>query len=347
MDRRKLDILIQEKKYLVADGATGTNFFAMGLESGYPPELWNIEEPNNVANNHKSFIAAGSDIILTNSFGANEFRLKLHDAQNDTYIINYKAAEIAKKAAAGFNREIIIAGSIGPSGELITPLGELSEEDAVKGFYKQIRGLVDGGVDILWIETMSAEEELRCAIEAGRQFNIPMICTYSFDTHGKSMMGLEPKDLARVAESFYPEVIGYGANCGVGAADLIGTMICLEKERKNKSMFLVAKGNCGIPEFVDGEIKYTGTPELMAKYAGIAKTIGADIIGGCCGTQAEHINAMSHGLKNELDSDINIESIIELLGDISSGNINLVNNYLNPEINSGRILKKRTRRRKK
>ena len=347
MYKNKIDMLIKMKNYLVADGATGTNFFAMGLESGYPPELWNIEKPENVAKNHKNFIEAGSDIILTNTFGANEFRLKLHDAQDNTYIINYKAAEIAKNVTIESNREIIIAGSVGPSGELFAPFGELTEEAAINGFSEQIRGLVDGGVDILWIETMSAEEELKCAIKAGKKFNIPMICTYSFDTHGKSMMGLEPKDLVRIAESFYPAVVGYGANCGIGASELIGTMICLEKERKNKSMYLVAKANCGIPEFVDGEIKYTGTPKLMAKYADLAKTIGINIIGGCCGTKAEHINAMSQALKHTLDPATDIKSIIKLLGEISTGNIKLINSYLNPEINISSAVKKKTRRRKK
>ena len=236
---------------------------------------------------------------------------------------------------------------VGPSGELFAPFGELTEEAAINGFSEQIRGLVDGGVDILWIETMSAEEELKCAIKAGKKFNIPMICTYSFDTHGKSMMGLEPKDLVRIAESFYPAVVGYGANCGIGASELIGTMICLEKERKNKSMYLVAKANCGIPEFVDGEIKYTGTPKLMAKYADLAKTIGINIIGGCCGTKAEHINAMSQALKHTLDPAIDIKSIVKLLGEISTGNIKLINSYLNPEININSAVKKKTRRRKK
>ena len=346
-DQSKINKLIRENGYLIADGATGTNLFAMGLESGYPPELWNLEKPENVAKNHKSFIEAGSDIILTNSFGANKFRLKLHNAQDETYIINYSAAEIANNVAKKSNREIIIAGSIGPSGELIAPLGDLSEEDAINGFSEQIKGLVDGGVDLLWIETMSAEEELNCAIKAGKQFDIPMICTYSFDTHGKSMMGLEPKDLTRVAESYYPAVIGYGANCGIGAAELIGTMICLEKERKNKSMFLVAKSNCGIPEFIDGDIKYTGTPELMAKYAGLAKAIGVDIIGGCCGTKAEHIEAMSNILMNNFKPRINTGLITKELGGMSKGNTSLIEKYLNPKKNKEYLIQETKHRRRK
>ncbi len=161
------------------------------------------------------------------------------------------------------------------------------------------------------------------------------------------MMGLEPKDLVRVAESYYPAVIGYGANCGIGAAELIGTMICLEKEKKNKSMLLVAKGNCGIPEFIDGDIKYTGTPELMAKYAGLAKTIGVDIIGGCCGTKAEHIEAMGNILKNNFKPRIDTELIIKELGSMSKGNISLIENYLNPNKNKEYPKKENKRRRRK
>ena len=339
--------LIREKGYLIADGATGTNLFSMGLESGYPPELWNIEAPQKVAKNHTKFIQAGSDIILTNTFGANKHRLKLHDAQDRTYEINFEAAKIARKLASKCKRKIIVAGSIGPTGELITPLGQLTREDAIETFTEQTKGLKDGGIDLAWIETMSAEEELECAILAAKNNNLPIVCTYSFDTHGKSMMGLEPKDLVRLAEKYYPDVIGYGANCGIGASELIGTMICLAKERKNKAMYLIAKGNCGIPEFIEGEITYTGTPDLMAKYASFAKQIGADIIGGCCGTKHEHIAAMRDALNSNQSSDIDLELIKNSLGNFSSGNAALIDRYLNPNKEVKPLLKRKTRRRKK
>ena len=347
LDKIEIKKLISEKGYLIADGATGTNFFSMGLESGYPPELWNIEAPQNVAKNHTKFIKAGSDIILTNTFGANRHRLKLHDAQDRTYEINFEATRIARKVTSDCNRKIIVAGSIGPTGELITPLGQLTREDALETFSEQIKGLKDGGIDLVWIETMSAEEELECAILAAKKYNLPIVCTYSFDTHGKSMMGLEPKDLVRLAEKYYPDVIGYGANCGIGASELIGTMICLAKERKNKDMYLIAKGNCGIPEFIEGEIAYTGTPELMGKYASFAKKIGADIIGGCCGTKHEHIAAMRDALNSNQSPDINPEIIKNSLGNFSAGNAMLIDRYLYPDKEIKSIFKKKTSRRKR
>ncbi|MDA9109044.1 betaine--homocysteine S-methyltransferase [Woeseiaceae bacterium] len=340
--------LIDKKGYLIADGATGTNLFSMGLESGYPPELWNIEAPQNVAENHEKFIQAGADIILTNSFGANRHRLKLHKAENKTYEINYAAAEIAKNVTNNSKRNILVAGSVGPTGELIIPLGQLTKEDTIETFYEQIKGLKDGGIDLIWIETMSAEEEMECAIIAAKKNNLPIICTYSFDTHGKSMMGLEPKSLARLAEKYYPDVIGYGANCGIGASELIGTIICLANERINEDMLLIAKGNCGIPEFIEGKIAYTGTPELMAEYASLARAIGADIIGGCCGTKYEHIVAMRDALRNKSQSQIiDLDAITQSLGKMSAGNTALIDGYLNPNKKIKPSVKKKMRRRKK
>lgn len=340
--------IISKKGYLIADGATGTNLFSMGLESGYPPELWNIEAPQNVAENHKKFIEAGADIILTNSFGANRHRLKLHKSEHMTYEINYAGAKIAKDIINKNEKRVLVAGSVGPTGELIKPLGELTKEDAIETFYEQIKGLKDGGVDLIWIETMSAEEEMESAIIAAKQNNLPIICTYSFDTHGKSMMGLEPKNLARLAEKYFPDVIGYGANCGIGASELIGTMICLANERENEDMLLIAKGNCGIPEFIEGKIAYTGTPELMAEYANFARAIGVDIIGGCCGTKYEHIMAIRNALLNKNQSkNIDINEITQSLGEMSAGNKALIDIYLNPSKKKKPFVKKKTRRRRK
>ena len=227
---------IKEKGYLLADGATGTNLFDMGLESGYSPEFWNLEFPERVQANHENFIRAGSDIILTNSFGANKYRLALHDAENRVEELNFEAARLAKESTDKFEKLVFIAGSIGPTGEILEPLGALTKKDAQAAFKKQALALKDGGADLLWIETMSSEEEMEAALLAAKESSLPIICSYSFDTHGKSMMGLEPSKLAELARKFYPDVIGYGANCGIGASELIGSLICFKTSKKNEAL---------------------------------------------------------------------------------------------------------------
>ena len=350
---------IKEKGYLLADGATGTNLFAMGLESGHSPEFWNVEYPERVAQNHASFIDAGSDIILTNTFGANSFRLQLHNAEKEVSKLNYEGALIAKKVVLDSKKNTLIAGSIGPTGEIIEPLGTTTWLETTEAFSEQAKALHDGGVDFFWIETMSSEDEMRCALNATKSFGIPTICSYSFDTHGKSMMGLEPKELISLAEKYYPDIIGYGANCGIGASELIGSIMCFFKARKNKSMIIAAKGNCGIPEFIKGEIHYNGTTTLMANYACFARDIGATIIGGCCGTTHEHVKAMSEALKKNkpgsfsklIDEEkynlIELKKIIESLGEMTDGNVEMIRRYLKPngsEENTG-DKRKRTKRR--
>ena len=168
-----LSALIAEKGVLLADGATGTNLFAMGLEAGEAPELWNEDQPEKIVKLHQDFVDAGSDIILTNSFGGTRHRLKLHNAQNRVFDLNKKAAEIARSVADGCGRRVIVAGSVGPTGELLAPLGALSYEDAVAAFVEQIDGLKAGGAEIAWIETMSAPEEIRAAVEAAVQCGMP------------------------------------------------------------------------------------------------------------------------------------------------------------------------------
>ena len=338
---------IKEKGYLLADGATGTNLFDMGLESGYPPELWNLEYPDRVKLNHQRFLQAGSDILLTNSFGANEFRLSLHGDEDRVDEINFEAAEIAKKSTKNSKKEAFIAGSIGPTGEIIEPLGDLSKDKAEKAFLSQSLALKAGGVDFLWIETMSSEEEMEAALLGAQRTNLPIVCSYSFDTHGRSMMGLEPAKLIDLTANFAPSVFGYGANCGIGASELIGSLICFKSYKSDQDMILIAKANCGIPEFKEDKITYNGTPEMMAKYARYAIDLGARIIGGCCGTTHLHIKAMSESLKNYKPSPqtIDVDKIISDLGPMTEGNKNMINNYINPESLKVAIKRRRKRRR--
>jgi len=302
---------------LLADGATGTNFFDLGLGAGDPPELWNIDQPDKVTTLHSGFVGAGSDIILTNSFGGTRHRLKLHKADDRVHELNAKAAEIALAVAATVDRQIIVAGSVGPTGELIVPLGELTYDDAVEAFTEQMTGLRDGGVDLVWIETMSSAEEIQAAVAAAQTIGIDYAVTASFDTAGHTMMGLSPAAFADQAMAYDPKPAAFGANCGVGAADLLVAVLAMTEQHPDA--MIVAKANCGIPQAVGGEIKYTGTPDLMANYAQIAVDAGAKIIGGCCGTTAEHLRSMRDALDgHQKNSRPDVAMIVESLGPMVS-----------------------------
>ena len=281
---------IKEKGVLLADGATGTNLFAMGLESGDAPELWNESEPHKIVKLHQDFVDAGADIILTNSFGGTQQRLKLHSAQDRVFELNKAAAEIARDVADKAGRRIIVAGSVGPTGELLEPLGALTHETAVAAFREQIKGLKAGGADVIWVETMSAIGEMQAAAEAAHAEDMEYVCTASFDTAGKTMMGLHPAEMGDVFTSAAQAPTAYGANCGVGASDILSSLLDMKEAVPDAK--IVIKVNCGIPEFQGEKIVYSGTPELMATYAKLAVDGGAAIIGGCCGTSCAHLSAM-------------------------------------------------------
>ncbi|WP_048647997.1 betaine--homocysteine S-methyltransferase [Nitratireductor soli] len=285
-----IDALIAEKGILLADGATGTNLFAMGLQSGDAPELWNEQAPEKIEALHQGFVDAGADIILTNSFGGTRHRLKLHHAQDRVFELNKKAAEIACAVAAKAGRRVIVAGSVGPTGELLVPLGAMTYEDAVAAFAEQMEGLKAGGAEVAWIETMSAPDEIRAAAEAAIKVGMPYTYTGSFDTAGRTMMGLAPKDIHGVVDGLADAPVAVGANCGVGAPDILAALLDMSEAKPEAT--IVVKGNCGIPEFRGTEVHYSGTPELMSEYVRLAVDGGAKIVGGCCGTSFEHLAAM-------------------------------------------------------
>ena len=299
--RKTLTELLQEKQLLLADGATGTNFMSMGLEPGFPPDIWNMTEPHKPEKLHQMFVDAGSDIILTNTFGANAPRLKLHKAEDDTYEINKAGAEIACRVAEAAAHDVVVAGSVGPTGELFVPLGEMTFEGAKEAFKEQMRGLKDGGADCVWIETMSAADEIQAAAEAAVEIGIPYVFTASFDTAGKTMMGLAPDSLIEIAASLPGKALAIGANCGVGASDLLVSVMSMTDA--DPQAIVVAKANCGIPVVKGATTVYTGTPELMGNYVAMAADAGVRIIGGCCGTAPEHIAAMRQSIDNYVASD--------------------------------------------
>ena len=313
--RSSLSELLNSRPVLLTDGATGTNYFSAGLTSGEPPELWTIERPAEVTDLHQRFVAAGADVILTNTFGCNPHRLKLHGAADRTYELARRAAQLARAVADAANRPVVVAGSVGPTGELFTPLGALTHEVAVASFTTQMRGLVDGGADVAWIETMSSPEEVAAAAAAAAGAGLPYVTTYSFDTAGRTMMGLLPHAIADVLASQDVPPVAVGANCGVGAADILVSLLQMQAIPH----VLVTKGNCGVPHFQGTEVVYSGTPALMARYARLAMDAGARIIGGCCGTTPEHIAAMRAAIDLHVPgSRPTLETIIEQIGPLTN-----------------------------
>ena len=334
-----LSTLLAEKGVLLADGATGTTLFDMGLTSGQSPEFWNDTAPEKITKLHQDFVDAGSDIILTNSFGGTRHRLKLHKAQDRVFELNEKAAIIARKVAdnaeKNINKKIIVAGSVGPTGELLFPLGELNYEGAVEAFVEQMEGLKAGGVDVFWIETMSAPDEMQAAAQAANSLDMPYVITASFDTAGRTMMGMTPADMysTLLGEDTAPFAIG--ANCGVGASDLLASVLDITESSPQATV--IAKANCGIPVIRGENVVYTGTPDQMSDYTCLAIDAGATIIGGCCGTSCDHLVAMRKAIDSHTKSKRpQIDAIISAIGPM-----------VNKSASSEAVSKKRANRRQR
>ena len=312
-----LSKLLQTRDWLLADGATGTNLFNMGLESGDAPELWNDMHPDRITKLYSMAVDAGSDIFLTNSFGGNAARLKLHGAEKRARELSRISAEIGRDVADSRDRPIVVAGSVGPTGEIMAPMGALTHELAVEIFHEQADGLKEGGADVLWLETISAPEEYKAAAEAFELAGMPWCGTMSFDTAGRTMMGMTSADMVNMVDGLANPPLAFGANCGVGASDLLRTVLGFAAQGAERP--IIAKGNAGIPKYVDGHIHYDGTPDLMADYAILARDCGATIIGGCCGTTPEHLEKMHAALTTRPRGERpTLEQIAEALGPFSS-----------------------------
>ena len=312
-----LQTLLAHGRPLLADGATGTNLFEMGLTSGDNPELWNDIHSDRIQALHQSFVDAGADIILTNSFGGNRRRLVLHNLEGRTRELNCLAARNARAVADKAGRPVVVAGSVGPTGDLLAPLGPLSEDEAFAVFVEQIEGLKEGGADVVWIETMSAPEEIRAAARAAGSLGMPYTVTASFDTAGKTMMGVAPEALAVLVASLDPAPLAFGANCGVGASDLLISVLAMIQARPGA--VLIAKANAGIPQWHGAHIHYSGTPELMAQYAGLAIDAGVRIIGGCCGSKPAHLAAMRKAIdSHRAGARPKLAQVVEALGPLAA-----------------------------
>ena len=293
-----LSDLIDERGVLLVDGAMGTELFARGLESGDPPELWNVEHPDRVTAVHADYVAAGSDVLLTNSFGGTAFRLKLHRLDDRVVELNEAAARVARAAADAADRRVLVAGSMGPTGELLEPMGSMTPDACAVAFAEQAKGLAAGGADVLWIETMSHLDEIAGAVEGARSVSdLPICVTLSFDTAGRTMMGVTGADAAnRLAELGVDAV---GANCGNNLADTEAAIAEMREARPE--LVLISKANAGMPEWHGAELRYSGSPEIMAAHAHRQREHGVRVIGACCGSSPEHLALMRRVLDGDAD----------------------------------------------
>jgi 5-methyltetrahydrofolate--homocysteine methyltransferase len=314
--RNSLAALLEKKGRLVADGGMGTTLFQLGLRPGGTPEEWNVDEPELVAKVHRGFVDTGSDIILTNTFGGTRARLDLDKKGDRVEELNAAGVAVARTVASSVGREVIVAGSVGPTGLLFEPLGELTHEAAVELFTEQMSALAAAGADLIWIETLSATEELAAAVEAARTTGLPVVTTMSFDTHGKTMMGVPPAQLAQWWQDASSTPGAIGANCGVGMADVVAAAAQIHEA--DPDVIVVAKGNCGIPEVIDGALWYPTSSEDMYAYAELALDAGARIIGACCGSVPDHIAQIRSVVDSyEPNSSLDLDEVESRLGPIS------------------------------
>ena len=312
-----ITLLLRERQCLVADGAMGTNLFLLGLANGAPGELWNVEQPDSVRSVYQGFVDAGSDIILTNTFGANRFRFALHRLQGRVRELNFAAAALARDVADKAGRTVIVAGDMGPTGDVLEPLGPRTAAEAEEAFHEQAQALREGGAQVAWIETMFADSELEAAVRGAHRAGLPVVATMTFDTGGRTMMGVRPTDAMRNAKNLPVRPVAFGANCGIGPAQLLDSVLGLAQGAEPGDI-IVAKSNCGLPVMgEDMKVRYNGTPEKMADYARLARDAGARIIGGCCGTTPTHLRAIAEALaRSPKQAAPTYEDIERLLGPI-------------------------------
>jgi 5-methyltetrahydrofolate--homocysteine methyltransferase len=295
-----LHTLLATSGPILADGGMGTMLMAHGLTVGNAPELWNVEHPNRIQAVHRGYVEAGAQIILTNSFGGNRLRLALHDLAERAAELNQAAGRIARRVADAASHPVVVAGSMGPTGGLLKPLGELDYETMVEVYQQQAAALAEGGVDVFWVETMSSLEEVRAALQGARQAapDRPSVATMTFESRGHTMMGVSPE---KALDALAGEALAaFGANCGNGPGEVEAA---LEKMRAvAPDTTLVAKSNAGLPH-MEGMIPvYDAGPPEMAAHAVKAHQLGARIIGACCGSTPEHIQAMARALAQAIEA---------------------------------------------
>ena len=286
----RLRALLSTDRPVLLDGGMGTLLQDSGLEDGVPGELWNLENPNAVRAAHAAYATAGARLLTTNSFGGTRPRLDLHGLGDRVGEVNRAAAQLARSVAD--EHGLLVAGDLGPTGELLAPLGTLTGEEAQAVFAEQLTALVEGGIDLVLVETLSDLGEAEAALAAARKVapGLPVAVTMSFDTNMRTMMGVRPADaVAHLAAAGADAV---GANCGRGPAEM--EIIAAEMVRaRTGDLLLIAQSNAGLPRVVGDHFEYDATPGDMASHAARLAELGIDLVGGCCGSTPTHIAAMS------------------------------------------------------
>ncbi len=278
---------LEKKKILIADGGWGTELQNRGLPPGEPPEAWNLSRPEDVLAVARSYVEAGADIILTNTFGGSPLKLAKVHLEDKLLEINRQGARISKQAAGD---QALVFASIGPSGEFMAPLGTISEGDMVQGFAEQAKALAAGGADGIVVETMMDLAEAKAALRAAKEStSLPVAVTMTFNRGPKgyaTLMGTRPDQAAVELEKAGADIVG--ANCGAGIDQMFELMKMMHSAA---DLPIWCKPNAGLPELVDGKTVYRETPEMMASKLRALVQAGATIIGGCCGTTPAHIRA--------------------------------------------------------
>lgn len=282
--------MLSDRGVLLADGATGTNYQDMGIEPGVAPEEWVLDAPERVGELHRRFARAGSDLVLTCSFGATTLRLADGPLAGRTREVNVRAAEIAREAVSD---DRLVAGSMGPTGQLVEPLGTLNHDAAVEAYAEQAQALVEGGVDLLVLETFFALDEAIWAAEGARSVSdLPLVTSFSFDQGTRTMMGLGAADVVAAMEPL--AVAAIGANCGRSLEDT--EVIVSEFLGAAPSVPLWVKPNAGVPKVIGDAVVYEAGPDMLAEHVADFASRGARIVGGCCGSTPDHIAAIARAL---------------------------------------------------
>jgi len=288
MTRNEFMTFIKTKKYLVSDGATGSNLQQRGLDKGKAAETWIFENPAAIKQLHLDFLNAGSDILLTCTFGANRLRLEHAGLGEKVNEVNACAVRIAREAIG--DRSVLVAGSMGPLGQMLKPLGVLDGQDAQTIYAEQAQALYAAGADLLVIETQFDVNEALAAIQGAQSVcDLPIVCSFSYDRGVKTMMGTSPTKMAQVLSQF--DLAALGINCGKSLQD---NLLCLKELKQGSDKPIWFKPNAGLPS-VDtlGNAVYTTTPADMGSKVAEWIAEGAVIIGGCCGTSPEHLAAIA------------------------------------------------------
>ena len=282
-------IQLAKTRPVLSDGAMGTMLQEYGLNAGACPEIWNVEKPEAVRAVHAAYIEAGSRITSTNTFGGSRLKLAAYGLADRVAELNSAGANIAREAAGAENS---VAGSIGPTGEFLEPLGDLSFDTAADVFAEQSEALASGGADVILLETFSDLQEAKAALAGALRTGLPVFCTFAFDTGGRTMMGLDPVKAA--VEMSKAGASGVGANCGVGPDQ---TLEVISQIRNATLGIVIAQPNAGLPRIVEGRTTYDSTPEEMAEFAAKSARLGVNIIGACCGSTPQHIRAMAAAIE--------------------------------------------------